>query len=157
MYLQESLASGLDSFEDSLQFRKCVMSAQEKTVIIPVCSQTANLSSACQRVIYDKFVRGAKYILNSGIYFALLNCRKIMQLLWANHTSCEKWDGGAGKAHRCKPKGTAWLQTRQNPSVFWQSLSWATPLACLLTCLTQHASATHANRYHYHFIHETYP
>lgn len=57
------------------------MSAQEKTVIIPVCSQTANLSSACQRVIYDKFVRGAKYILNSGISFALINCRKIMQLL----------------------------------------------------------------------------
>lgn len=30
-------------------------------------------------------------------------------------------------------------------------------LACLLTCLTQHASATHANRYHCYFIHETNP
>jgi hypothetical protein len=37
------------------------------------------------------------------------------------------------------------------------SHSRATPLACLLTCLTQHASATHANRYHYYFIHETNP
>lgn len=77
MYLQVSLASGLDFFEDSLQFRKRDKSAHEKTVIIPACGQRANLSSGCQRVIYDKFVHGAKYsILNSGISFALFKLQK---------------------------------------------------------------------------------
>lgn len=118
MCLQVCLASGLDFFEDSLQFRKRAMSAHEKTVIIPVCSQIANLSSACQRVIYDKLVHGAKYsILNSGIYFALLNCRRILQLLRANNT-CEKWDGGAGKVHHCNLRGTAWPQAGRKPNVF---------------------------------------
>lgn len=45
MYLQVCLASGLDFFEDSPQFGKWVMSTHEKTVIIPVYSQTADLSS----------------------------------------------------------------------------------------------------------------
>lgn len=77
MYLQVCLANGLDFFEESLQFRKRVMSAQEKTVINPVCGQTEDLSSACQRVIYDKFVHGAKYgIFKFRDFFCFIKLQK---------------------------------------------------------------------------------
>ena len=132
MYLQVCLASGLDFFEDTPQFGKWVMSAHEKTVVIPVCSQTANLSWFLMSL-------SAKYgILNSGISFALLNCRRILHLLRSGYPSCEKWDGGAGKVHPCKP----WPQARREPSVFWQSpFMGHTP--CLLAYLSDPACLSH--------------
>ena len=94
-------------------------------------------------------------IEGSGISFAFVYLRRSLWLQRTKDTSCEKWNGTAEKAYHSKlRKEVSHRRSERRPRVC-QHAPFTSPRHRLLTCRTQHASATHANCYHYCFTHET--